>query len=121
MTFPSGVSGSVFELPLSHLMLMARFHTVTMLPTRSVLPCQSSTLHTRARARGSPAIEERHQQKAWHGAACLPCQPSTLHMQARARGSCCQAVAVAWEQCMAQQRPTQQEPEQLQVDTQRHS
>lgn len=40
-------------------MLMARFHTVIMLPTRSVLPCQSSTLHTRARACGSPAQGRR--------------------------------------------------------------
>lgn len=37
------------------LMLMARFHTVSMLPMRSVLPCQSMMLLTRARACGSPA------------------------------------------------------------------
>ncbi len=40
---------------LPYLVPMTRCVSKIMPPSRSVLPCQFSTLHTRARARGSPA------------------------------------------------------------------
>jgi hypothetical protein len=44
---------------------MARFHTTTMLPMRSELPCQLSALSTRARACASPAAVSQPQGRRW--------------------------------------------------------